>query len=94
MSRSRSLKDSSLDEAHERSIPPKLRIGLVCSPIGNSEDPELLSCPFWDQRFDFLEGVAFSSVELGEAFADTRDEGATLNLFLSVTAKIRFWGGG
>ena len=43
MSRSRSLKDSSLDEAHERSIPPKLRIGLVCSPIGNSEDPFLLS---------------------------------------------------
>ena len=41
MSRSRSLKDSSLDEAHERSIPPKLRIGLVCSPIGNSEDPDL-----------------------------------------------------
>ena len=73
MSRSRSLKDSSLDEAHERSIPPKLRIGLVCSPIGNSEDPDYgetvaaripddLACHFQrlcDERADILEPILF-----------------------------------
>ena len=37
-------------------------------------EKELLSCPFWDPRFDFLNGPAYSAVELGPAFADTRDE--------------------
>jgi len=71
MSGSRSLKDSSFDEAHERSIPQKLRIGLVCSPIGNSEDriygetvaariPDDLACHYprlCDEKADILEPI-------------------------------------